>query len=407
MNELLRRVLFLPPQASSVARELDYLHYFVIGVTMAGATLVALVAAYFILRYRHRADERPAPTTPLGAPLPPLMAFWFELAVIGLLALLFVGWWVIGFRQFVRLETPPKEAMEVYVTGKQWMWAFAYPNGRTSNAILYVPARRPVKLLLSSRDVIHSFFVPDFRVKKDVIPGRMTSLWFEALEPGVYPVYCTEYCGEGHSTMRAQVIALSDEDYLAQLEQLPRLDIGGPSYVEPATLGTLEAQMLSLAQMGERVAVMKGCMRCHTADGAPHIGPSWAGEYRSTIGLADGSSIVADEAYLTESMMEPMARVRAGFRPVMPSYQGLLSAAETGALVEYIRYLSTRSSQKRLSPLAPARSPSIRLPEQAATPIERGTVTPPLGGVPDPRPDTPPYSPFGTEPTHSTVEGQP
>jgi cytochrome c oxidase subunit 2 len=405
VNEFLRRVLFLPRQASSVARELDYLHYFVIGVTMAGATLVALVAAYFILRYRHRADAKPAPTTPAGAPLPPLMAFWFELAVIGLLALLFVGWWVIGFRQFVRLEVPPKEAMEVYVTGKQWMWAFAYPNGRTSNAVLYVPARRPVKLLLSSRDVIHSFFVPDFRVKKDVIPGRMTSLWFEALEPGVYPVYCTEYCGEGHSTMRAQVIVLSDEDYLAQLEQLPRLDIGGPSYVEPATLGRLDAQMLSLAQMGERVAVMKGCMRCHTADGAPHIGPTWAGEYRSTISLADGSSIVADEAYLTESMMDPRARVRAGFRPVMPSYQGLLSAGETGALVEYIRYLSTRSPETRLSPLAPSRSAAVRLPEEAPTPLEQGSVTPPLGGVPDPRQDTPPYSPLGTEPTHPSVEG--
>jgi cytochrome c oxidase subunit 2 len=403
MNELLRRVLFLPRQASSVARQLDYLHYFVIGVTMAGAALVALVAAYFILRYRQR-PPTPSDPVPRAEPVRPLIAFWFELTVVAFLMLLFVGWWVIGFRQFVQLEVPPPDAMDVYVTAKQWMWTFAYPNGRSSNAVLYVPAHRPVRLLMSSRDVIHSFYVPDFRVKKDVIPGRMTSLWFEALAPGVYPVYCTEYCGEGHSTMRAEVIALSDEDYLAQLEQLPKLDIGGPSYVEPAVVGALDAQLLSLAAMGERVAVMKGCMRCHTADGTPHIGPTWLGVYRSTIPLADGSSRLADEAYLTESMMDPMAQVRAGFRPVMPSYQGLLSAAETGALVEYIRYLSTRSPETRLSPLAPAGSPPISLPREAPTEIQRGTVTPPIGGVPDPRPDAPPYAPLGADPVHTSVE---
>jgi cytochrome c oxidase subunit II len=402
MNELLRRILFLPPQASSLAREIDYLHYFVIGVTMAGATLVALVAGYFILRYRHRGERAPTAPTPPDAPLRPLMTFWFELAVIGFLMLLFVGWWVIGFRQFVRLEVPPPNALEVYVTGKQWMWTFAYPNGRASNAVLYVPAGRPVRLLLSSRDVIHSFFVPDFRVKKDVIPGRMTSLWFEALEPGAYPVYCTEYCGEGHSTMRAQVIALSEEDYLAELEQLPRLDIGGPSYVEPAALSSLTSQMLSLAEMGERVAVMKGCMRCHTADGAPHIGPTWLGVYHSTVPLVEGGSTVADEAYLTQSMMDPLAHVRAGFRPVMPSYQGLLSAGETGALVEYIRYLSTRNGDTPLSPLAPTGSPAVRLPEQGDAPLERDGVIAPIGAVAAPRPDTPPYSPLGTEPTHSS-----
>jgi cytochrome c oxidase subunit 2 len=402
MNEFMRRILFLPPQGSTVARELDYLHYFVISVTMAGATLVALAAAYFILRYRQRGSTLPSePTTP-AAPARPIMAFWFELAVVGFLLLLFVGWWAIGFRQFVRLEVPPAEAMDVYVTGKQWMWTFAYPNGRSSNAVLYVPAHRPVRLLMSSRDVIHSFYVPDFRVKKDVIPGRMTSLWFEAVAPGVYPVFCAEFCGDGHSVMRAQVIALSDEDYLAQLEQLPRLDIGGPSYVEPAATGALDSQLLSLAEMGERVAVMKGCMRCHTADGTPHIGPSWLGVYRSTIPLADGSSRLADEAYLTESMMDPMAQVRAGFKPVMPSYQGLLTAAETGALVEYIRYLSTRSPETRLSPLAPAGSPPISLPGEAAGELDPGTVTPPIGGIPDPRPDPPPYDPLGI--IHNNVE---
>jgi cytochrome c oxidase subunit 2 len=314
---------------------------------------------------------------------------------------------VIGYRQFTRLEMPPPDAMAVYVTGKQWMWTFAYPNGRNSNAVLYVPVHQPVQLLLSSRDVIHSFFVPDFRVKKDVIPGRMTSLWFEVTEPGIYPIFCAEYCGDGHSTMRAEVIALPQEEYMAELEQLPRLDIGGPSYVEPAVVGAARSDLLSLAGMGERVAVMKGCMRCHTADGTPHIGPTWLRDYRSMVPLADGETVLADEAYLTESMMDPMARVRLGFRPVMPSYQGLLSAAETGALVEYIRYLSTRDAETRLSPLAPPDSPPVRLPESAASELERGAVPPPLGGVPNPSPGGPPYPPIISDPIHPSVETLP
>jgi cytochrome c oxidase subunit II len=408
VNEFLRRLLFLPRQASSMAREIDQLHYFVIGVTMAGATLVALVAAYFILRYHRRREEGPLVPNPKSRELP-LMALWFELGVIAFLLILFVGWWVIGFRQFVRLEVPPVNATAIYVTGKQWMWTFVYPNGRSSNAVLYVPVNQPVQLLLSSRDVIHSLFVPDFRVKKDVIPGRMTSLWFEATEPGIYPVYCTEYCGEGHSTMRAEVIVLSEADYMARLEQLPRLDIGGPSYTEPALISEASAESLSLAAMGERVAAMKGCMRCHTADGTPHIGPTWLGLYRSEIALRGGERRLADEAYLTESMMDPMARLRLGFQPVMPPYQGLLSAAETGALVEYIRYLSTRPAATRLSPLAPRGSPSVRLPVSAPVELEleRGAVPPPIGGVASPPVDGSPYPPLLGGPAESRGQALP
>lgn len=404
MNEFFRRLLFLPPQSSTVAEEIDYLHYSVISVTMAGATLVAAVAAYFILRYRRRPDLGNVAPNLSPTPVQPLMAFWFELVVIGFLLALFVGWWVVGFRQFVRLEVPPASATEIYVTGKQWMWAFAYPSGRTSNAVLYVPANRPVKLILSSRDVIHSFFVPHFRVKKDVIPGRMTTLWFEAKEPGVYPVFCTEYCGEGHSTMRAQVVALSEEDYVAKLEQLPRLDIGGPDYVEPAVAGAVSSQLLSLAAMGERVAVMKGCMRCHTSDGTPHLGPSWFGVFRTEVELSGGELVFADEAYLTESMMDPRAKLRAGFQPIMPSYQGLLSAAEVGALLEYMRYLSSGETAPLLSPQAATSLAGVRLPTGSPPNKDTEAVPGPIGGAPAPRPDTPPYSPPGMEPSHPNVE---
>jgi cytochrome c oxidase subunit 2 len=335
------------------------------------------------------------------------MQSWFELAVVAFLLVLFVGWWVIGFKQFAALETPPPSATAIYVTAKQWMWTFVYPNGRSSNAVLYVPAHQPVQLLLSSRDVIHSLFVPDFRVKKDVIPGRMTSLWFEATEPGVYPVFCAEYCGDGHSTMRAEVIVLSEHDYMARIETLPRLDIGGPSYTEPAVAGAADSELLSLASMGERVAVMKGCMRCHTADGTPHIGPSWLRLYGSEIPLDGGDSVTGDEAYMTQSMMDPKARVHLGYKPVMPSYQGFLSAAEVAAIVEYIRYLSTREAETRLSPLVPRGSPPVLLPETAPSELDPGELLAPIGGLLPPRPDGPPYPPMGEAQATPGVEALP
>jgi cytochrome c oxidase subunit II len=363
MNELLRRLLFLPRQGSTLATEIDALHYAVILTTLGGSLLVALAAALFMVRYRHR-PRTPIPLAP--RPAPGEVTSRLEITAAGFLLALFIGFWVVGFRQFVQLESPPADALPIQVVGKQWMWSFAYPNGRSSQSVLYVPAARPVRLLMTSRDVIHSFYVPEFRVKKDVIPGRTTELWFEAKEPGTYSVFCTEYCGEGHSTMRASVVALTEPDYALQLERLDplELDVPGPVVQEPAVAGTAPRERLSLAQMGERVAVEKGCLRCHTSDGAPHIGPSWLGAYGALVTLADGQRIVADAAYLTESMMDPRAHIHRGFLPVMPSYQGLLSPAETGALLEYMRALSSDSAggTEQQSPLAPRGSPLLRLP---------------------------------------------
>jgi cytochrome c oxidase subunit 2 len=193
---------------------------------------------------------------------------------------------------------------------------------------------------MTSRDVIHSFFIPAFRVKQDVIPGRSTTLWFEVKHAGRYSVYCTEYCGTAHSTMRAEVVALEDVDYERQLGGLERSSIAQAD----TSLQTFGGQgnpnpPLSLAAMGERVAAQTGCFRCHTADGTPHIGPTFAGLYGATIAFDDGTQLIADEAYLTSSMMDPAAQVHRGFKTVMPSYQGLLQAPEVGALLEYIRSL--------------------------------------------------------------------
>lgn len=344
MNELMRELLMLPEQSSTVAGEIDRLHYFVILVTMLGATGVAAATLWFLVRYRegsalsrrareHKGAESPGRSGTRGALL-------VEFAAVGGLLSLFLLWWVIGFRQFVRLHSPPDDSLEVYVTAKQWMWSFAYPNGAGSNGVLYVPVGQPVELTMTSRDVVHSFFVPQFRVKQDVVPGRSTSVWFEVTRPGRYPIYCTEYCGAGHSTMRGEVIALGGEDYARTLEGLSPIHLAGATTERPAVVGEqAPAEPLSLAAMGQRVAAQAGCLRCHTVDGTAHTGPTWAGLYGATIPLEGGEVAIASEAYLTESMMDPRAKVHLGFRPIMPSYQGFIDAPQVGALVHYIRTL--------------------------------------------------------------------
>jgi cytochrome c oxidase subunit 2 len=223
----------------------------------------------------------------------------------------------------MRVRVPPPDAAEVYVVAKQWMFKFGYPDGKASVGTLYVPAGKPIKLVMTSRDVIHGFYVPQFRLKQDLVPGRYTTAWFEATTPGVYEILCAEFCGTGHSQMRGQVLVLSASDYEAWLE-------GSPT-------GTSDG--LDLVVVGSDVAARRGCLRCHTTDGSPHIGPSFAGLYGRTVDLESGAAVVADEAYLTASMMDPLAQLRAGYRPVMPSYKGLLPPAETAALLELIKSL--------------------------------------------------------------------
>jgi cytochrome c oxidase subunit 2 len=190
-----------------------------------------------------------------------------------------------------------------------------------------------VKLIMTSRDFIHSFFVPDFRIKMDVLPGRYTVAWFEAKEPGTHQLLCTEFCGTGHSTMRGEIVVLSAEDYARWLEGEK-----DESAEHGKTIFEVE-KLTPLAQTGQRVAGEQGCLRCHTSDGAPHIGPTWRAAYGAKRELADGTSVIVDEAYLTESMMDPRARIVKGFQPVMPTYHGRLQPAETAAIVEFIKSL--------------------------------------------------------------------
>lgn len=348
MIELFRTILYLPRGGSTVADGIDLLHIFIISVTMIMSTFVFAAAGWFTIRYHRRYDDQLTKR---------LTASWQREAVIigGILAL-FILWWVIGYRQFLELRAEPVDAEIVYVDAKQWMWKFAYADGRTSNDILAVPAGRPVKLVMTSRDVIHSFYVPTFRVKMDVLPGRYTTAWFQAKEPGRYPIWCAEYCGLGHSLMRGEVVALPPGDLerfrQVSTEAAPVSDCGRG----PGSCGGED-----LVSKGRMIAERRQCVACHTLDGQRHIGPTWNRLFGSERTLADGRRVVADEAYLTRSMMEPSKDVVAGYREVMPPYQGVLSAPETAALVELIRSLKDGPAEPSGVPL-----PKLTVTEEAS-----------------------------------------
>jgi len=329
MNELMRRMLFLPEQASNFSTDVDHLHYFVILTTLVMSFLVGVTALYFFWRYRQRSRDQLTPDVQPGPGM--------EVMFVVLPLVFFVGWGIAGFRDYVRMQTPPKDAMDVYVMAKQWMWKFSYPEGPSSLSVLRVPTGRPVRLLLTSRDVIHSFFVPAFRLKRDAVPGRYTQMWFVPTKPGRYPIFCAEYCGLSHSNMTGEVVAMDPAEFDAWLaDQRTGFPQAQDSAASP---GEEVAADASLVEQGRAAAVRNGCLKCHSVDGSPHIGPTWLDLYGRTETMTTGEKILAEEAYLTQSMMDPLAYVVAGFQPVMPSFMGLISPAETAALLEYIKSL--------------------------------------------------------------------
>lgn len=366
INEFMRRILYLPEQQSTVAARVDQIHYFEFVSMGILAVVVATIGIYFAFRYRRR---RPGAATPhIEAP------FAVEIGGAAMLLLLFLFCWLVAFRQFVYATDVPEHALDVYVTGQQWVWKFAYPRGRSSAGVLFVPAGQPIHLIITSRDVIHSFFVPEFRLKKDAVPGRYTSLWFEAREPGAYRIFCAEMCGIGHSRMWGQVIALDAADFERWQEgwnpEESELEALGIRFVDgfaDAAIA-LESQHADLAAQGMRVAAEKGCLGCHSIDGRPHIGPTWRGLFGSRVALQDGTEVAADEAYITRSMMDPEAQIVAGFQPVMPSFLGQIGAAETAAIVEFIKSLQPPVDLDSIAPLLPNSFPADTLTADTLTP---------------------------------------
>ena len=333
----------LPPAASSFARGVDSLHLFVIASTFLGVFVIGLVATYFVVRFRERSPGALTPHVAASATR--------ESALMGGILALFILWWVLGYRQYLDMRRRPANAMPVYVVAKQWMWKFSYVDGRIANNVLTVPIGRPVELIMTSRDVIHSFYVPAMRVKQDVLPGRYVTLWFKPIQVGTYSLFCAEYCGVSHSNMLGEVRVLDDAEYRRWQDDA--------------------SQSAPLAAIGRDAAVRHACLSCHTVDGQPHVGPTWSRLYGSQVKLNDGREVVADPAYLTESMMDPAAQIVAGYRPVMPTYLGSLDAAETAAIVEYIRSLQ-RGPIAASVPLPQlefqARAPGPLQPSEGATP---------------------------------------
>lgn len=300
-----------PQQASSVSGEVDALYLFLVGVTIFFSTLIALLIIYFAIRYRRRAEsERPEPIH--GS-----MALEITWTVIPLmLCMVMFGW---GAKVYFEIVRPPAGALEVFVVGKQWMWKVQHANGQREINELHIPVGRAVRLTMASEDVIHSFFVPAFRVKADVVPGKYRITWFQATKPGRYHLFCAEYCGTKHAGMGGWIMVMEPAQFEAWLAGSP--------------------QTGSAVTSGQKLFQDLACITCHKNDGSGR-GPVLAGLYRKTVHLANNQSVVADENYIRESIVNPQARMVVGFEPVMPTFQGQISEEGLLQLIAYIKSLS-------------------------------------------------------------------
>jgi len=303
--------LFFPGQSSTVASDVDALFYFVLYLSIFFFILVTGGSFYFAWRYRKKGEDT---FTPGISHHTGLEIFWTVIPTI-LVFIIFV--W--GFKTYLTMNVPPSNPMEIKVTGQKWFWAFSYKEGATTTNELVVPVNQPVNLLMSSTDVIHSFFIPNFRVKMDVLPNRYSTLWFEATETGEFDLFCTEYCGKGHSDMIGKVKVVTEDEYKTWI-----VSNSGGSDLPPE-------------EWGAELFKSKACFTCHTIDGNPSVGPTFKGIFGRDEKLTNGSSITVDENYLRKSILEPQAEIVDGFQPVMPTYQGVLKDDEIDALIAYLK----------------------------------------------------------------------
>src|SRR6059036_230848 len=299
---------FIPEKASTVAGSVDALYFFLVGISIAFALLIAGLEIYFAVKYRRRApDEIPGPV----ASSMKLEMTWIVIPF--LISMVMFGW---GASLFFKIYRPPKEALDIYVVGKQWMWKLQHLDGQREINTLHVPVGRKIKLIMTSEDVIHSFFVPAFRIKADVLPGRYTSVWFEATKPGRYHLFCAEYCGTSHSGMGGWVTVMEPADYEGWLSG-----------------GRAEG---SLASTGEKLFQDLACVSCHRSD-IQGRGPALKGLFNRPVRLEGGQTVIADEGYIRESILNPRAKLVAGFPPIMPTFQGQITEEQLLQLLTYIK----------------------------------------------------------------------
>jgi cytochrome c oxidase subunit 2 len=305
-----------PAGASTMASRVDALYFFVLAVAAFFSLLIAGLIVFFAVKYRRR--------TPTSVGTPMHGAMMLEVGWIVIPSLITVVIFVWGASVFFAMSRPPDETLNIYVVGKQWMWKFQHLDGQREIDELHVPVGRPVKLIMTSEDVIHDVFVPAFRVKADVVPGRYTYLWFQATKAGRYRLFCAEYCGTRHYGMTGEVIVMEPSEYQTWLS-------GG-------------AAEGSLASAGSKLFVDLACNTCHRPD-AQGRGPVLQGLFGKTVTTRSGETVTVDEAYVRESILHPSAKVVAGYQPIMPTFQGVVSEEQLLQLVEYVKSLGSSATK--------------------------------------------------------------
>ena len=304
----------LPKAAATHAGDVDGLYMFIVYLTIFFFFFNGALILYAVRRWRRRSKGE---ITPHITHDTRLELIWSLIPLVVVMGIFFVG-----FHGYVKAWVAPNDSIEIVVTGKKWVWQFEYPDGTRTLNDLHVPLGKPVKLVMHSEDVIHSFYVPGFRLKRDVIPGRYTELSFTATEPGRQQVFCAEYCGKGHSDMMANIYVDTPEQYATFLRE-----------------GDEQVRQMPLKELGRLVYENKGCATCHSIDGSRGQGPSLKALWATRVKGADGREYVVDANYIRESVLKPQAVVVQGFEPIMPTFQGLLREREIQGVVEYIRSL--------------------------------------------------------------------
>lgn len=303
---------WLPKASSTTAQQVDWAFDVVLWIDVVFFVGIVGALALFMYRYRRRKEGEKTSTVAHNTTLE---VVWTVIPTL-LLGVLFMA----GLRGFANEQVVPAEALEIKVTGAKWFWTFTYPNGYVSTGKMIVPQGRPVKLLMSSQDVVHSFFVPEFRVKQDAVPGQYTTMWFNATESKNVQVECAEYCGTSHSDMLATIEVKPEAEFKDWLEKAGD-----------------EGKGLAPAEYGKKLFTSKNCFTCHSTDGSRIQGPTFKGVFGRHEDLEGGGSVTVDENYIRESLMTPNAKIVKGYPAVMPTYKGTLKDKEIDALIAYLK----------------------------------------------------------------------
>ena len=326
---------FIPESASTESARVDALYFYLSGVTVFFTLLISGVIIFFVVRYRRRSPyEIPRPIAGSHA----LETLWSVIPFV--ISMSFFVW---GATLYFRNSRPPQNAIEVYVVGKQWMWKFQHSTGQREINELHVPVGQKIKLIMTTEDVIHDVFIPAFRIKADVVPGKYTTQWFEATKPGRYHLFCAEYCGMNHSLMGGWVVVMEPTEFNNWLS------------------GNANSQ--SAATSGQQLYQTLGCASCHGNNGEGGRGPALLGVFNSNVQLSTGQTVRGDESYIRESILNPQAKLVSGYGPIMPTFQGVVNEEQIVQLIAYVKSLGAKPSGATGAPGAQGNAkPPVREP---------------------------------------------